>query len=67
MPEREPHEAAYFQEQLPLGRTLDRPPPAAARLITTWEDSYERAVWTTFPQSCGYRQTDNAVFEKLVK
>jgi hypothetical protein len=40
--------------------------PDADRLLTTWEDEYDRAQWATFLSALGYRQTAPAVFAKVV-
>jgi hypothetical protein len=38
--------------------------PSANRLLTTWDDLWQRAPWQGFLNTLGYRQTGPAVFAK---
>jgi hypothetical protein len=40
--------------------------PGAARIVTTWEDLYDRPVWQAFLESQGYRSVAPAAFIKEV-
>lgn len=47
-------------------RTLIERSPGAERIVTTWEDDYDRATWQRFLAGFGYRQVDKAAFEKPI-
>ncbi len=40
--------------------------PGAERIVTTWEDDYDRETWRRFLAGFGYRQVDKAAFEKPI-
>lgn len=45
-----------------LGRTF----PDAERLLTTWEDQYDRDEWAGFLSAMGYHKTAPSVFAKVI-
>ncbi len=40
--------------------------PDVERLVTTWEDLYDRADWQAFLEQLGYAQLEPAIFSKAL-
>ncbi|HSH81137.1 MAG TPA: hypothetical protein VLA19_21595 [Herpetosiphonaceae bacterium] len=41
--------------------------PAATRVVTTWEDSYDRPTWQAFLAALGYQPVALAAFAKAAR